>query len=206
MMANQFGRALLEPPFDWLSRVPEDFLGRKVRCKSLKDARVLPGRSFIKPADDKCFPARVYGSALDFQDQVHLLPDSTPVIVSEPVVFKTEFRNFVMDRVVRTSSRYRRIDNPSVKWISQEAEMKSMRNFMADLLRCTEVEAYWPVVIDVGWIKGHGWAVIGANPIFGAEVYECNPKIVLDLLQYSTVSIEESVEYRRWIPVRPVLV
>jgi len=202
-VAEQFGRALLEPPFDWLTRVPGDFLKRSVQLLSLREARVLPGRSFIKPADDKCFTAKVYGSALDFQDQVRLLPNSTPVLLSEPVVFESEFRNFVMARTVRTSSCYSRLDDgKSVQWISKEAEMKSMQRFMMDLLRFPEVECDWPVVIDVGWIRGRGWAVVEANPMFGCGVYDCDPKVVLDLLQYTSVPLGESAEYKRWVPDR----
>jgi hypothetical protein len=202
-VAEQFDRVLLEPPFEWLSRVPEDYLKRSVQFTTLKDARVLPGRSFIKPADDKCFPARVYGSALDFQDQVALLPDSTPVLISELVTFEVETRNFVMAGAVRTSSCYARLDDgKNVKWISKEVEMKSMQRFMMDLLRHPEVESSQPIVIDVGWIRGRGWAVIEANPMFGSGIYDCDPKVVLDLLQYTSVPIGESAAYSRWIPDR----
>jgi hypothetical protein len=202
-VAERFDRVLIEPPFDWLTRVPSDFLKRSVQFLTLKDARILPGRSFIKPADEKCFPAKVYGSALDFQDQTRLLPNSTPVLMSEPVVFESEFRNFVMASTVRTSACYSRLDDGKcVQWISKEAEMKSMQRFMADVLSHRQIESDLPVVIDVGWIRDRGWAVIEANPLFGSGIYDCNPKVVLDLLQYTSVPIGESAAYGRWIADR----
>ena len=200
-VAEQFGRVMLEPSFDWLANVPEEFLKRSVQFTLLKEARCLPGHYFIKPADDKCFPARVYGSALAFQDQVRVVPDNTPVLMSDPVDFEVEYRNFVMGNKVHTSACYLRLeDGKGVQWISKEAEMKSMLAFMESLLQ--HVDCGPPVVVDVGWIRGRGWGVVEANPVFGSGMYDCDPREVLDLLQYASVPIEESDLHRRWVPDR----
>lgn len=49
--------------------------------------------AFIKPADDKCFSAKVYGSLDDFPTVEYLAP-ATPILISEPVVWEVEFRCF----------------------------------------------------------------------------------------------------------------
>ncbi|MFD7843425.1 hypothetical protein ACFV4K_10890 [Nocardia sp. NPDC059764] len=38
------------------------------------------------------------------------------------------------------------------------------------------------VVVDIGLIEGRGWAVVEANSAYGAGVYGCDPRRVLDVL------------------------
>jgi hypothetical protein len=53
----------MEPPLDWLPRLPEHFRKRTVRAMTLAQAREMTERSFIKPTDEKVFPARVFATA-----------------------------------------------------------------------------------------------------------------------------------------------
>ena len=58
--AGPLNLALLEPTPDWLTTLPEQYLSREVRFVTLDAARSLTGPIFLKPAEDKSFPARVY--------------------------------------------------------------------------------------------------------------------------------------------------
>jgi hypothetical protein len=59
-LAEEFGLRLLEPPVDWLPRLPEEYRKRKVTLTSLREARNLAEPAFVKPPNDKSFEARVY--------------------------------------------------------------------------------------------------------------------------------------------------
>ena len=96
-LAEQFGLRLLEPPVDWLPRLPHDYRKRWVELTTLRTARARREPAFVKPPNDKSFPARVYtGSQLpDGYDE------SSPVLVAEVVTWEKEFRCFVLDREPR---------------------------------------------------------------------------------------------------------
>ena len=85
VVAPLLGVALLQPPFDWLPSLPQRYRQRQVTFTNLAAAREYPQPVFIKPADDKCFPARVYASGAELPDAT-VLPDDTPVLISEPTV------------------------------------------------------------------------------------------------------------------------
>ena len=52
--------ALLEPTYAWLPELPAALRLREIELSTLGAARRLPGPVFVKPVDDKFFPARVY--------------------------------------------------------------------------------------------------------------------------------------------------
>lgn len=103
-IAEQLGVGLLEPPLDWLPGLREEYRRRWIHLTSLGQARRLPAPAFIGPPNDKSFPARVYAPGALPTD----LPDTTSVPVSEVVPWQVEFRCFVLDRALRTSSVYAR--------------------------------------------------------------------------------------------------
>ena len=102
--AEAFGVRLVEPPIDWLPEVPEEYRKRSVVVATLGEARKLSEAAFIKPPNDKSFPAKVYRGAelpVDF-------PDDAPVLISEVVAWEKEFRCYILDRQLRTFSIYLR--------------------------------------------------------------------------------------------------
>jgi hypothetical protein len=107
VVADQLQLALLEPPFAWTAELPEVYRCREVGFSALGEARQLRDPRFIKPADDKCFPASVYESGFCLP-KADVLPDSTPVLIAEPVSWEVEYRCFVLERQVLTSSVYLR--------------------------------------------------------------------------------------------------
>jgi len=38
-------------------------------------------------------------------------------------------------------------------------------------------------VLDVGVIHNRGWAVVEVNSIFGANLFGCNPRLVLNVIR-----------------------
>ena len=103
-LAAQFGLRLLEPPDDWLPRLPDEYRQRTATLTTFAEARKLTTPAFIKPPNSKSFPARVYTGA-ELPDGY---ADDSPVLVQEVVKWEKEFRCFVLDRQLRTFSVYLR--------------------------------------------------------------------------------------------------
>ncbi|WP_127356154.1 ATP-grasp domain-containing protein [Actinacidiphila soli] len=104
-VGHDLGLGLLEADEDWLTRLPRELVGRDVEFTTVAEARRLRRPAFVKPPNDKSFPARVYpdGSGLPGPDAVD---DDVPVLVSDIVAFAVEFRLFVLNGEVRAGSRY----------------------------------------------------------------------------------------------------
>jgi hypothetical protein len=64
-VAQSLRLKLHEPPVDWLPSLPSAWRGRDVRLTTLAEARKISMRTFIKPADEKCFDAKVYLSGAE---------------------------------------------------------------------------------------------------------------------------------------------
>ena len=89
-LAEQFGLRLLEPALDWLPCLPEEFRKRRVSLTTLGACREMVEPAFIKPPNDKSFPARVYtGSELPRE-----YDEDSPVLVAEVVAWEKEFTPF----------------------------------------------------------------------------------------------------------------
>ncbi|MCC6737856.1 MAG: ATP-grasp domain-containing protein [Planctomycetia bacterium] len=103
-LAEAFGRELVEPPVDWLARLPVEHRRRRVELMNVAQARGVAERKFMKPPNDKSFPAGVYRGV----DLPAFIEDNAPVLVSEIVDWEVEFRCFVLDRTVLALSVYLR--------------------------------------------------------------------------------------------------
>lgn len=188
--AEQFGYRMIEPPDDWLPRLPIDYRKRTISLMTLDEARRIEGKAFIKPANDKSFPARVYGG--------HELPEGyegdSPVLVSEIVEWKKEFRCFIPDRRLMTSSIYLRdgVLQRENGFATQVDEVREMTEFVEAILSDDRVEFPRTAVMDVGVIKGAGWAVVEQNSAWGAGIYGCDPHAVLDVLRYAALPLNRS--------------
>jgi hypothetical protein len=189
--AGPLGIALLDPPLAWLARLPRERSGRDVRFLPLGEARHLPGPLFAKPADDKCFPARVYadGGELPGDD---LLPPDLPTLIQEPVVWEVEYRCFVQDRKVRALSPYMRFGELAQvedgTWPAPPGEAADAEAFAQSVLDDDARVGLPPaVVLDVGIIAGRGWAVVEANAAWGSGIYGCDPDAVLPVVRRANV-------------------
>lgn len=203
-VAGALGLGLVEPPHDWLPRLPPAYRLREVSLTTLGAARRLTGPVFVKPADEKWFPARVYADTVDVDP---LIDDALPVLVSEPVRFGLEVRAFVQGRAVATLSAYVR-DGQLAKmsdgtWPMSQIEEAAARELLAWLLADPEVEAPAPMVIDVGHIAGRGWAVVEANPAWASGLCGGDPAAVLPVLRACVVDGARGQEIDpRWLRPR----
>jgi hypothetical protein len=186
-LAEQLGVSLLDPPEDWLSRLPVNYSRRRIRLSTLGEANAVVERSFIKPPNDKSFPAAVYSSG----ELPTAFDPNMPVLVAEPVRFECEFRCFVLDRAVRTFALYARNGEvmPTESWSGQEAA--ELTAFTSMLLEDVTIDFPRACVLDCGPIQNRGWAVVELNAAWGAGIYACSPDDVLDVVRAATVSLNQ---------------
>lgn len=194
-LAEQFGLRLLEPAEDWLPRLPEEYRKRRVSLTTLRAARALAQPAFVKPPNDKSFPARVYTGA-DLPDGYD---EDMPVLVAEVVEWEKEFRCFVLDRQPRTLSVYLRGGELQREhgFAASDAELAEAEGYVRAVLADPRVDLPRTAVLDVGVIAGRGWAVVEQNSAWGAGIYGCDPAAVLDVLRHSAVRAEATPPRRR---------
>lgn len=207
-IARRFGHVLLEPPFDWLAKLPSKYLSRWVRYATVAEARRLNDPAFVKPADaaHKCFDAGVYpgGWAIPVRRG---FPDSTPVLIAEPVTWEVEYRCFIVEGQVTTCSPYVRfgrwIRARDQQWVAPKPEMERVLGLCQALAADPNVRLPPAVTLDVGRIEGNGWAVVEANPVWSSGLYGCDPAAVLPVLRRACMT-EKALpnEDRRWVVAR----
>jgi hypothetical protein len=184
------GLAVLEPTWDWTATLPAEHRAREVQFTTLGAARAHPAAAFVKPTEDKCFPARVYPSDAALAEATAALPDSTPVLLAEPVSWEIEFRCFVLDRRVVTFAPYLRegeaLVGPDGAWPARVAESEEARRYATAFLADARVALPPAVVVDVGRIRGRGWAVVEGNGAWESGLYGCEPSRVLPVLARAT--------------------
>lgn len=184
VIAQQMNWKLKANSFDWLAKVPERYTKRHVEFMTMKNAKKINETKFIKPADDKCFDAKVY--EVGSFNPSDLIEDDYPVLVSDVVSWDLEYRFFVDEFKVKTWSNYiyyNNIANPKY-YSSIPSEEYNLILFAEDLLNDLSnlnIETV-PSVIDIGRIPGKGWAVIETNPAWASGLYGCDPGEALNVM------------------------
>jgi ATP-grasp domain, R2K clade family 2 len=187
-LAHELGLVLLRPADDVLAQLEFEFAKRQVSYCRAKDFKRPTSSAFIKPADQKLFPARVYTKDEPIDGLEHLQPDD-PILVSEVVTFSREYRFFVRDRQVLTGSIYLLANEIPQVPIGYEGEgdplWKDAIGFARQVVSQTKLELSRSVVLDVGLVKSGNWAVIEFNPVWASGIYGCDPLQVIECLEAS---------------------
>jgi hypothetical protein len=187
-LAKMVGLSLIEPDVDCLARLPGEYTQRHVRIGVIGEARELTEPMFVKPPNDKSFPAAVYPSGLDLPS---FLDDGDPVLIADPVEWEVEFRCFVLDRTILTLSPYLRngILCESDGFAADSREVEQARAFAETVLDDMSVDMPDAIVLDVGRIAGRGWAVVELNAASSSGIYGCDPDAALTVIAASCRAI-----------------
>jgi hypothetical protein len=203
VIADTLQLALIETRLSWVAELPFDLRRRELESTNLAAARAIGRRSFIKPADDKCFRAQVYNSGAELPAN-DVLAGTTPVLISEPVAWEIEFRCFVLEQKVATLSVYSRqgelAEAEDGSWPALVSESNEALTFASDVLQDTRVNFPPATVLDVGRIQDRGWAVVEANACWGSGIYGCDPRRVLNTLSRACVKRSDLTDAdRQWV-------
>ena len=206
VVADSLELALIEPQLSWVARLPFDLTRREVQFADLAAARAIDRPAFIKPADDKCFQAKVYANGSELPE-IESLGASSPVLISDPVSWESEFRCFALEKRVAAMSIYSRngdlVETEDGIWPTAPSESKDAFEFANRVLQDPRVNFPPAGVVDVGVIKTRGWAVVEANACWGAGIYGCDPRSVLQTLARACVKRGDLTEAdRQWVVTR----
>ncbi len=179
---DDLGLELVDPPMDFLLRLPGHYVARPVALTTYGAARALTSPTFVKPAGVKAFQAKVY---LPNEELDYSFEDDLPVLTAEPVAWHCEYRFFLLDRTPVTGSFYRRDGEPTHLCEAQDAG-----DYIRRLCDDPRVELPPACVVDVGLIRYVGWAVVEANPAWSSALYDSDPDPVLDVLRRASVPRE----------------
>ncbi|MBW8804985.1 MAG: ATP-grasp domain-containing protein [Catenulisporales bacterium] len=186
-VAADLGVALLEPPDDWLTRLPRWAVRRGIRMLTMAEAWELREPAFLKPPNDKSFSARLYrdGTQLPGADAVD---SDTPVLASDPVRFTVEFRLYVLDGEVVAGAQYAIDGDLDIEPLDGHELAERVLGFAEDVLQGAVDTLPSAVVVDVGLIAdadgrgGTAPAVIEANAAWASGHYAADPERVLDVV------------------------
>lgn len=179
--ASQLGLDLLSPPDDWLVTLPMEYKSRTIRLTTLGEARSLDRPMFVKPPNDKSFPAQAYtGDTLP-----EGYDDDMPVLVSDLVEWDAEFRCFILDRMLQTCSVYSRGGELQREsgFEATAVELETVSAFVSTLLADPRVSLPHATVLDVGTLTDGRWACVEQNAAWGAGIYGCDPERVLPVVR-----------------------
>jgi hypothetical protein len=185
-VAGQLGLSVIQPPEDFLVRLPQEYVRRRVQVTNAAGARKLPGPVFLKPPNRKVFSARVYASGAELPE----MPDDDSVLISEPVDWLGEFRFFIQDRRVQAWTPYLlagALARKDDEWIVDPDLAAKARELVDRLIDDPRADLPIAFVLDVGVIQGVGAAVVEANEASGAGIYGCDPRDVLNVLRAATI-------------------
>ena len=179
IVASQNGLLLLEPPHDWLGRIDLRLTRRKISVLTFGQLAELSYPCFLKPPDDKIFPAQVYASPEGHAERSDIDADQL-IIASEPVSFAKEFRVHFCDWRAVSQSLYSVAGElvPS----GDDPDGSDAIAFAQEVVDSAKLHTPPAVVVDVGILSDGAWAVIEANPAFGAGLYGADPDPILDVL------------------------
>ena len=176
------------PPNDWLARLPERYLKRLVTYHAVAPEHWPERPMFVKCADTKWFPAKVYTP--EEMPDLGTQMDEDGILVSDPVRFESEFRTFVLDGRVMDISSYMAAGVPTQTengWLSfPELEAHVVR-IVEEIAADPAVDLPRSVVIDLGYIEDLGWAVIEANESWFSGLYACDPVRVLETIEGAVI-------------------
>lgn len=199
-VASRLDSILLGCSADWLANLPEKFSRRRIELLELGDVAGIKERGFIKPALGKSFDAGVRTGEALMLEASRLHPNLL-VHVSEVVEWETEYRCFTANGKVMTLSPYRRGDVRFSSYASPlqgtREELDGASEFAHSVLN--SVPCPRAFVLDVGIIRGRGWAVVEPNECWGAGIYSCAPAKTLEVLLAATVQKgKATVEDWKW--------
>lgn len=205
-VADQMGLTLLEPSIEWLITVPQKYLSRQIDFMTLGSARQLETTAFVKPADGKIFEPRVYASGKDLPSEEQVDQD-IPVLRSGIMDFRLEVRCFVLNRKLMTMSPYWRegelARSADDQWPFLPNEETDAHTFAESVLSDSSVALPPACTLDVGRTHEGTWAVIEANPCWGAGIYGCDPSLVLQTIRSAIIRRTEiTASHRPWISKR----
>ena len=184
--AQELNLALIEPQHDFLTTIPYKFVNREITFLHYQDFQPISSPTFIKSADIKSIPAKVY-QPNELIPGISEFPPDAPLLLSEPVIWETEYRCFVRERKLQAISIYAHYgelaQNQAGEWVTEyESQLQAIK-FIESILENPNLPLQKALVVDIGMIQNRDWSIIELNPAWSSGIYGCDPEGVLATLE-----------------------
>lgn len=164
---------------------------RLIYLMKLSERGTFRGDCFIKPAQEKWFPARVYKADESItsgeEGNTGSVPDDL-IYVQSPVNMINEVRCFVLDGKIHTASYYR---------ISGEYHPINFDEGRPDVIdeMVAQLAPSYPrgVVLDFAYTDKREWCFLEPNEAWAAGIYACDPTRCLEVIEASQVNKPSNV-------------
>ena len=173
VLAQQLGLSLVSPPDDLLLKLPSNLVRRELRVLPFSEADGVHFPYFVKPLVPKQFRAAIYDDIAGLQRECKGLDGESLLMASEIVEFESEVRAFILHAQVLDAAVY-----------EGEADLSDALDFLNIVAKESALPA--TCVLDVGYIKGRGWAVIEANATWGAGLNGCDAAKIVPAIAAAT--------------------
>lgn len=155
---------------------------RRVQLMRAEELGDLTEPSFIKPAQNKWFPAKIYevgDSPKRSQGGAGLASDW--IYVQEPVDMINEVRCFCLDGKIHTASYYRIGHEYCPLGIDEVDRPKVLDDMVAELA------PFYPrgVVLDFAYTSRAEWTYLEPNEAFASGLYGASPEKCLEVIEAS---------------------
>lgn len=194
-LAQELNLTLVVPDPEFLIKLPYEFINRNLKIVKHSEFTPISTPTFIKAADIKSITAKVYQPREEILG-LNSLPADTPLLLSEPVVWESEYRCFIREGKLQAMSIYAAGGETAVCaseiWTAQSATDDAAVEFAQKVLADKRVQLPKSVVVDIGLIEQRGWSIIEANPAWSSGIYYCSPEGVLSTLQAAVWSDEQA--------------
>lgn len=182
MIANKLPLTFLPLDLKILAGTP--LARREVKLMSANELGELTTARFIKPAQNKWFPYKVYqpGERPGRKLGSSVL-ESDLIYVQEPVDMINEVRCFCLDGKILTASYYR-ISHDYCPVGIDEVDRPAILDEMA-----AELAPHYPrgVVLDFAYTDKHEWLFLEPNEAWASGLYGCDPVKCLDVIDASQI-------------------
>jgi len=178
-LAERWELKLVSPPEDLLIHLPRFWTKRDILLLPLSEIVKVKFPLFAKPLTIGWFKPGVFSTLDDVQILCGGLPSTTYALVSEVVHFEAEVRTFVLDRNILGCTLYH-----------GTASLNEARAFAEEIVASAD-RLPSTVVVDIGLIRGRGWAIVEANPVWASALRGCSAEKILPCIARATTIMTE---------------
>jgi hypothetical protein len=164
---------LVSPNDDVLCEIPHRWLHRWIKTSQISRLDPLEFPTFAKPAKQHLFRAGVFYSKSELEVECCGLQTSIDLLISEPVIFEVEARAWILHE-----------DICDISFYCSHHNMRACSSFVRSFIK--EVHLADAYVLDVGYIRGRGWAVIEANPAWASALRGCSADKIAPCLYHAS--------------------
>lgn len=158
-----------------ITKLPIEFLKRKLDVFEIENIQQISFPKFIKPVTPKLFDAKVFENQIELEQAIVGLERKEKIICSSIVKVDKEVRAFILNRKIQDLAYYEGI-----------GDLEEPRIFIERLLHIPEIELPETFVMDVGYSKENNWFVIEFNSSWGSGLNSCKPERVIDCIRIAT--------------------